>query len=431
MEYVLFFFAICFIIIAIMLSLFFYFSTFHMSDEKKNEIKALYEKIKFQKIIIPLPNEVSKDNMVSSSPKFSEYVKSIPGGVHSSIDKLTIAKQQCKDAIQEIESKNFEPAIQKPRAIFLDKIPLLHKLYLLSVNHYELIFSAINDKKNEVIQQYTEQIEEIDKQLNELKAISQEVLPLSKSFPDDFVPIVLPDLGEYDIYMLKEFEILEQLPQSKKFHDCIDIDTYSLKFKNAHYYFYRNVLVVDDPISICIMDYSDLNSKRAEAKITRGKGGKNYSWSGPYLNVKSKLGGFDVEWVSQNEDVLEWLDTCFSLSTKKKTYTNDDVKNEILSKIEEEKKRLEAKKTDRRNRPDYYEALDWVKEQEETIRRAKQTMDRETDKLKKMHAKTAYLNVLTKVIIRTREKLNKATGEALKVYEDFNNQIESSMKSVL
>lgn len=437
MEYVLFFLAICFTLVTIALCIFFYFSVFRMSDEEKKKMHALPSKIKFQEIKIPRLEGVSKENKTSSSPRFRDYVESAGGEVNTRIDKLTKAKHQCKDAIQHVESQNFEIPVRKPRTIFLDKIPLLHKLYLLSVNHFELLLeefnSSINEKKAKVKQQYMELIDEIDKQLNELKAISLEVQPLSKSFPEDLVPMVFPDLGEYEISILKGYDFYAVSPKSKKFHDCIDIDTYSLKFKEAHYYFYRNVLVVDMPTGICMIDYDDIKSGRGTTEISRSGNGKYFSWSGAYLEIQSKLGGFKVKFACQNENVFTWLDTCFTLSSKHRSYTNEDVRKEIIAEIErkkaeieKERKRLEAEEADRRNRPDYYAALDWVEEQKETIIRAQDAMDSQTDKLKRLEAQTRLYDTISKLIKASGKRQLKATGEAAQVYDNFyNNWLKS------
>ena len=138
--------------------------------------------------------------------------------------------------------------------------------------------------------------------------------------------------------MLQHFDVITALPELTKFHDCIDIDTYSLKFKNAHYYFYRNVLVVDKPSGICMIDYDDIKTTKGMREISRSS--DHFSWSGWYLEITSKF-GFKVDFACKEEGVFEWLNTCFSLSIKDKSYTHEDVIREITAELERRNAEIE------------------------------------------------------------------------------------------
>jgi hypothetical protein len=254
------------------------------------------------------------------------------------------------------------------------------------------------------------------------------VLPFSKTFSNDLVPIVFPpNFREHEISILKDFDLITASPESSKFHDCIDIDTYSLKFKHAHYYFYRNTLVIDYPSGICIIDYDDLKTTKGMREISRN----NFSWSGWYLGITSKLGGIEVDLTCKEEVVLEWLNTCFSLSVKDKSYTHEDITREITAEIErrnvEIEKRnaeIETEKADRRNRPDYYAALDWVAEKQEILSSSRRAVSSQRDQIERSQAQTKLYNTLSKLIEQTGKKQLKATGDARAVYDAFAAKLE-------
>lgn len=263
------------------------------------------------------------------------------------------------------------------------------------------------------------------------------VLPFSKTFSNDLVPIVFPpNFREHEISILKDYDLITASPESSKFHDCIDIDTYSLKFKHAHYYFYKNTLVIDYPSGICIIDYDDLKTTRGMREISRSI--DNFSWSGWYLGITSKLGGIEVDLTCKEEVVLEWLNTCFSLSVKDKSYTHEDITRAITAEIErrnaeiekrnaEIEKRnaeIEAEKADRRNRPDYYAALDWVAEKQEILSSSRRAVSSQRDQIKRIEAQTQLYNTLSKLIEQTGKKQLKATGDARAVYDAFAAKLE-------
>ena len=406
-----------------------------MYSEKQMEVDKLLSKIKFGKIKISLPEKVSKHHIGSSSPKYRDYVVGVAENVDKSIDILSKANQQCKDAIQQLETQSFVFPIKKPMETFLNDFAFFKKWYQLSLNHYQLLLdefnTAVNNKKNNAKIQYTKQIDEIEQQLKELQAIA--VLPFSKTFSNDLLPIVLPPkLREYEISMLQHFDVITALPALTKFHDCIDIDTYSLKFKNAHYYFYRNVLVVDKPSGICMIDYDDIKTTKGMREISRSS--DHFSWSGWYLEITSKF-GFKVDFACKEEGVFEWLNTCFSLSIKDKSYTHEDVIREITAELErrnaEIEKRnaeIEAEKADRRNRPDYYAALDWVEEKQKILSTSRRAVSSQTDQVKRMQAKAKLYNTLNKLIEQTGKKQLKATGAARAVYDAFAAKLEDLCK---
>lgn len=178
-----------------------------------------------------------------------------------------------------------------------------------------------------------------------------------------------------------------------------------------------------------MIDYDKLNITKGMREISRSI--DNFSWSGWYLEITSKSGRFKVNFACKEEIVLEWLNICFSLSVKNKLYTHEDVIREITTElerrnaeIERRNAEIEAKEADRRNRPDYYAALDWVAEKQEILSSSRRAISSQTDQIKRIQAQTKLYNTLSKLIEQTGKKQLKATGEARAVYDAFAAKLE-------